>query len=216
MVNKKILFSFLIVFVSSFFLYGCQSKEETKIDEKIDETSQEEDFSEFNLYTDKLANEPVKFVQTKKFGEEFKVKYKTYQPDGEGEVDFKAKSMKVIDSTDDRSPQDGYKLVLIEISVKGNPNNLGRPFTFNQIGDYPSPQFVLVDEENDLSQVETTYFSDIYTLKNKMYELSKISMDSGNWVHTALIFEVEKEFPLDLALRFTNSSGETEFYGFTK
>lgn len=216
MTNKKILFSFLLVFTFSFFLYGCTTKNKPKDEIKNNEASVDEDVAEFEIYGDKLANSPIKITQTKKFNEEFKVKYKTYQPDGEGEADFKSKPLKVLSSLDDRLPQDGYKLVLAEISVKGNASNKGRPFTFNQIGDYPSPQFVLIDKDKNISQVETTYFSDIYTVKNDMYELSKISMDSGDWVHTAIVFEVEKDFPLELALRFTNSSGEIEFYGLSK
>ena len=214
MTNKKILLSFLIVFVSSFFLYSCKNE---KVDQSQDEnqnqeTVAEEDFSEFNTYTDKLAKVAIDITQTKKFNEEFKVNYKTYEPEGTGEADFKAKSIKKLASIDDRVAQEGYKLVLVEISIKGNAQNVGRPFTFNQIGDYPSPQFVLIDKENNLSQIETTYFSDIYTVKNNMYELSKISMDSPDWVHTAIVFEVKQDFPEKLALRFTNPQGGTEFY----
>jgi hypothetical protein len=214
MANKKILLSFLIVFVSSFFLYSCKNQkiDQVQNDNQEDNPVVEEDFSEFNTYTDKLAKVDINITQTKKFNEEFKVNYKTYEPEGVGEADFKAKSIKKLASIDDRVAQEGYKLVLAEISIKGNSQNVGRPFTFNQIGDYPSPQFVLIDAKNNLSQIETTYFSDIYTSKNNMYELSKISMDSPDWVHTAVIFEVKQDFPEQLALRFTNPKGETEFY----
>jgi hypothetical protein len=214
MINKKFLFSLAILFCSSFFLYSCgQAKVDQNQDEPINqEISEEEDFSEYQTYADNLAKVPVDITQTKKFNEEIKIKYQTYEPIGTGEADFKATSMKVIKSIDDRVAQEGYKLVAVGISIKGNQQNVGRPFTFNQIGDYPSPQFVLIDQKNNLSQIETTYFSDIYTVKNDMYELSKISMDSPDWVHTALVFEVEENFPEKLALRFTNSNGETEFY----
>ena len=111
-----------------------------------------------------------------------------------------------------RTPNEGKKLVLAEISVKGNPKNQGNPSNFNQVGEHPSPQFVLVDPKASRNYVEETYYSDAYTVDKKLFELSKITLDHDQWVHTAIVFEVSQNLAPDLAFRFTNPEGKTEFY----
>ncbi|MFA6603153.1 MAG: hypothetical protein WCT01_05125 [Candidatus Shapirobacteria bacterium] len=163
-------------------------------------------------YEDELANAPVNFTKSVKLNSEFKVDYKTSNPDGVGLAEFKAKSMKVIPDAGGSAPQKGKKLVLVEIGVKGKASNKGVPSTFNQIGDTPSPQFVLVDKSKNLSHVEETYYSDSYTVQKKLFELSKITLDHEQWVNTALVFEIDDTLEPNLAFRFTNSEGKTEFY----
>jgi hypothetical protein len=175
-------------------------------------SSDEEPIPTLAPYQDDLAQEPVKFSKNVLLSSEFKVDYKTTDPDGVGIAEFKAKSMKVIPDAGGSAPQKGKKLVLVEIGVKGKASNKGVPSTFNQIGDTPSPQFVLVDISKNLSYVEETYYSDSYTVPKKLFELSKITLDHEQWVNTALVFEIDDTLEPNLAFRFTNSEGKTEFY----
>ena len=162
---------------------------------------------------DSSAADKINITQTYNLNQEFKVAYQTYNPDAVGNVQVKAKSIKEIPDSAGRLPGDGKKLILVEIAVDGNAKNKGEPSTFNQIGDHPSPQFVLVDRAANKSFVETTYFSDAYTVDKKLFELSKITLDHEQWVNTAIVFEVDKGYNPDLAFRFTATTGKTEFYG---
>ena len=164
------------------------------------------------LFADKLVNAEINITNTYKKSQEFKVKYKTYNPDGEGSADFNAKSIKEIPTAGQKTPEDGKKLILVEIAIRGNSKNKGEPSTFNLIGEYASPQFVILDKANKKNYVETTYYSDGYTVDKKLFELSKITLDGEQWVNTAIVFEVDKALQPDLALRFTNTQGKTEFY----
>lgn len=208
--KQKIIPVFAILILSSFLISGCGLK-------KSPENNQNTDVSEIltddiTPYLDKLASEKIVITRTVKSNEEFKIKYKTFSPDGQGEADFKSKSVKVVDNVDGVTADEGKKLVLVEIAVHGNKNNKGSPATFNQIGDTPSPQFVMVDKSKNLSFVEETYFSDIYTTAKKLFELSKNTMDNEQWFETALVFQIDKNLEPDLAFRFTNLEGKTEFY----
>lgn len=167
-------------------------------------------------YVDKLANEKINITKTYKFSQDFTISYKTYNPDGIGTATFNAKSLKEIATAGKRTPDSGKKLILLEISIKGNSKNVGQPTTFNEIGDMPSPQFVLTDKTNNKSMVETTYFSDGYTQDKNLFELSKITLDNEQTVNTAIVFQVDSSYNPDLALRFTNKDGKTEFYQITK
>lgn len=158
------------------------------------------------------ASEPISVTQTISLNQEFKVEYQTIEPNATGIAQAKAKSIKEIPDAGGRPATDGKKLILVEIAVMGNAKNKGEPSTFNQIGDHPSPQFVMVDRAKNSSTVETTYFSDAYTADKKLFELSKITLDHEQWVNTALVFEVDKAYNPDLAFRFTNPQGKTEFY----
>lgn len=163
-------------------------------------------------YVDKFATTPITISKTYKLNQEFKVAYKTSNPDGQGVAEFKARSVKEIANVDSRLPEEGKKLVLVEIGVKGKADNKGSPSTFNQVGDTPSPQFVLIDKSKNLSNVEETYYSDAYTVSKKLFELSKITLDHEQWVNTALVFQIDKNQSADLAFRFINPGGQTEFY----
>ncbi|MFA6518858.1 MAG: hypothetical protein WCV93_04410 [Candidatus Shapirobacteria bacterium] len=163
-------------------------------------------------YVDKFATTPIVISKTYKLNQEFKVAYKTFNPDGQGIAEFKGRSMKEVANVDSRLPEDGKKLVLVEIGVKGKADNKGSPSTFNQVGDTPSPQFVLIDKSKNLSNAEETYYSDAYTVSKKLFELSKITLDHEQWVNTALVFQIDKNQAPDLAFRFINPEGKTEFY----
>lgn len=163
-------------------------------------------------YIDKFAATPITITKTYKSNQEFKVAYKTANPDGQGIAEFKSRSVKEVTDVASRLPEEGKKLVLVEIGVKGKADNRGSPSTFNQIGDTPSPQFVLIDKSKNLSSVEETYYSDAYTNSKKLFELSKITLDHEQWVNTALVFQIDKNQSVDLAFRFINPSGQTEFY----
>jgi len=201
----------LIILFSSLFLFGCTSKNTTKTNE-TKFSNDEEKVEELADYGDKLANEKIEIKETKTLNQDFPVIFKTFEPDGTGNAIFKAKSIKEITEVDGRTPEEGNKLVLVEIAVKGNAKNKGMPSTFNQIGDRPSPQFVLIDKANNKSFAETNYFSTSYTAAKKLFELDKITLDHEEWVNTALVFEIDKKIITDLAFRFTNSENKTEFY----
>jgi hypothetical protein len=163
-------------------------------------------------YIDKFATTPIVISKNYKLNQEFKVAYKTFNPYGQGVAEFKSRSVKEVANIDGRLPEDGKKLVLVEIGVKGKADNKGSPATFNQVGDTPSPQFVLIDKSKNLSTVEETYYSDAYTVSKKLFELSKITLDHEQWVNTALVFQIDKNQTPDLAFRFINPAGKTEFY----
>ena len=167
-------------------------------------------------YVDKFASQPVNITKSYKLNEEFTAKYKTFDPNGNGVVTVKAKSIQEIASAGKRTPDDGKKLVLVEIAVRGDRTNKGEPSTFDQVGDTPSPQFVIVDKAGNKSFVEATYYSEGYTADKNLFELSKITTDSDQWVNTAIVFQVDKNQQPDLAFRFINTDGKTEFYGITK
>jgi hypothetical protein len=105
---------------------------------------------------------------------------------------------------------------MVEIAVRGNKNNKGSPSTFDQVGDTPSPQFVLVDQNNNKSYVEETDFSGAYTDAKSLYALSKITLDGEQWVNTAIVFQIDKNLTPDLTLRFVNLNGDTEFYAISQ
>ena len=205
---KKIGYIAIIV-VSSLLLAGCDNRNEEVFFDNNDNDA-------FFENVDEQANEDVSIGQDINSNEEFDVEYKTYEPDGIGTASFKAKLIKEIEKAGEAEAAEGMKLVLVEIAVKGNEDNEGMPSTFNQIGQYTSPQFVLIDKKNNMSYVEETYYSDSYTLENDLFELSKITMDHEQWVNTAIVFEIESDMTPDLAFRFTNAEGETEFYDITQ
>jgi len=197
-----------LLLATSFLFSACDKKEE----DVFFETDANDSF--FENVEDKVSDR-IEINQEVKLDSEFKVEYKTSEPDGIGEASFKAKSIKQIEMAGDDEPNEDKKLILVEIAVKGNSENKGKPSTFNQVGDYPSPQFVLIDKNNNISYFEETYFSDAYTMENNLFELSKITMDHEQWVNTAIVFEIDNDKIADLAFRFTNSQGETEFYDIT-
>jgi hypothetical protein len=201
----------LIILFSSLFLFGCTSKNTTKPSE-VKFSNDDEKVEQVADYGDKLANEKIEIKETKTLNQDFPIIFKTFEPDGTGNAIFKAKSIKEITEVDGRAPEEGNKLVLVEIAVKGNSKNKGMPSTFNQIGDRPSPQFVLIDKANNKSFTETNYFSTSYTAAQKLFELDKITLDHEEWVNTALVFEIDSKITTDLAFRFTNSENKTEFY----
>jgi hypothetical protein len=202
-----------IITLSAFLFSACtKTDESTKNADELGFSNEEEITEDVFSYSDSLSNAEVKITQTYKLNQEFKVKFLTQDPKGEGYAEFKARSIKEVSSVDERAPTEGKKLVLVEISLRGNPQNKGQPSTFNQIGDNPSPQFVLYDKSKNQSFVEETYYSDAYTISKNLFELSKITLDQDSWVNTAIVFEVDKKLPLNLALRFTNLDGSAEFY----
>ena len=163
----------LIILFSSLFLFGCTTKNATKTNE-AKFSNDEEKVEELADYGDKLANEKIEIKETKTLNQDFPVIFKTFELDGTGNAIFKAKSIKEITEVDGRASEEGKKLVLVEIAVKGNSKNKGMPSTFNQIGDRPSPQFVLIDKASNKSFSETNYFSTSYTASKKLFELDKI------------------------------------------
>lgn len=183
---------------------------------KKEDVSFEDDTQEvFIEMVDEQKHEEMSMTKELKLDEEFSIEYKTYEPEGIGKAKFKAKSVREVSDIDGVKATEGKKLVLVEIAVVGDAKNTGRPSTFNQIGDYPSPQFVMVDKTAKSSLVEDTYYSDTYTESKKLFELSKITMDHGTWVNTALVFELNNDKEADLAFMFTNLEGKTEFYDIT-
>lgn len=201
----------LIVLFTSLFLFGCGSKTTTKTS-NVKFSNDDQKVEEVAEYGDKLANEKINITKTINQNQDFPVAFKTFEPDGTGNAIFKAKSIKEIAEVDGRTPEEGKKLVLIEIAIQGNTKNKGMPSTFNQIGDRPSPQFVLIDKTKNLSITETNYYSTAYTAAKKLFELDKITLDHDQWVNTALVFEIDKDLTSDLAFRFTNIENKTEFY----
>ena len=209
--NIKFLSLTLVIFTGIVFA-GCNRQSDFSQTDEAGFSQEETETEDIFSYKDSLAESQINITQKYKLNQEFKVKFLTSEPTGEGYAEFKAKSIKEVSSVDERLPGEGKKLVLVEIAVRGNPQNKGQPSTFNQIGDNPSPQFVLYDPQKNYSYVEETYFSDAYTLQKDLFELSKITIDQDSWVNTAIVFEVDKNLPPKLALRFTNLHGEAEFY----
>lgn len=194
----------LILLFSSLFLFSCGPKK--------DITFSDDSADDITPYVDQFASTPITIAKEIPLNQEFEINYKTFSPDGLGLARFKARSIKEVASVADRTPAEGKKLVLVEISVQGNGQNKGNPSTFNQVGDTPSPQFVLIDQAKNISYVEETYYSDAYTSQKKLFELSKITLDHDKWVHTALVFEIDADLSPNLAFRFINQAGQTEFY----
>jgi len=203
--NKTLLI--LPALLSSLLLSACGAKQQSVSFSNDDAATDSE-----VPYTDKLAKQPINYTNTYNLNQEFKITYKTANPDGTGTAEFKAKSFKQVDSVADRQPEDGKKLYLLEIAIRGNTKNKGEPSTFNQIGDNPSPQFILADKANNTSYVEETYYSDAYTQSKNLFELTKITLDHDQWVNTAIAFQVSKDLNPELAFRFTSADGKTEFY----
>jgi len=194
-----------LLLTSSLMLCSCKAKQEDVFFETDTNDS-------FFTNVEETVNDKIDISQKVKLDSEFRVEYKTNEPDGIGVANFKAKSIKQIDMAGDVEAGEGKKLILVDIAVNGDSKNKGKPSTFNQVGDYPSPQFVLIDRDDNISYFEETYYSDAYTLDNKLFELSKITMDQEEWISTAIVFEIDSDKIADLAFRFTNSQGETEFY----
>lgn len=203
-----------LLILSCLLFSGCLSgKSPTKTGEFSPDSETTEPLTDqITPYLDSFAAEKIAFTETKNLNQEFKVSYKTFNPDGVGQAEFKAKSFKPIDQAGLNSPDEGKKLYLLELAVKGYNSNRGSPSTFNQIGDTPSPQFVVVDTKNNQTYVEETYFSDSYTTAKKLFELSKLTMDGEQWVTTAIVFQVDSQLEPDLAFRFINKDGKIEFY----
>lgn len=163
-------------------------------------------------YVDSLSQVAVKITDNKTLNQEFTVQYKTTNPDGTGKATFKAKSFKEIDKAGDLTAGEGKKLYALELSVKGYKENKGSPSTFNQIGDNPSPQFVLINKAANQTYVEQTDFSEGYTASKDYFPLDKLTMDGDQTVTTAIVFEVDQSQTPDLAFRFVNPQGDIEFY----
>ncbi len=193
---------------SSILLGACGKKDSNN----VSFTNDEEIVEDISAYTDQLADTKIKIDQNFSLNQEFTITYQTKDPDGSGRASFKARSIKQIDTAGQKTPDEGKKLILVEISVMGDENNKGSPSTFNQIGDNPSPQFVLIDKNKNKTLVETTYYSDGYTQSADLFELSKITMDHQKWVTTAIVFQIDADQTADLAFRFINPGGQPEFY----
>lgn len=212
MKNQKIILSLGIIFASTFLLSGCGKTTLGGGSKNVSFSNDDQTVDQVTAYIDKFANEKVEFKQTYNLNQEFTAKYKTFDPNGEGTATVKAKSMKEVANAGLKTPDEGKKLILIEIAIRGKSTNKGAPSTFNQVGDTPSPQFVLVDKAKNKTDTETTYYSDGYTEANKLFELSKITMDHEEWVNTAIVFQIDKNVTPDLAFRFINLDGKAEFY----
>jgi len=208
----KLLSYLSLILISSFTLSACNKTADFSDDTEVGFSNEEEILEDVSVYSDSLANAKIDITQTYKLNQEFKVQYLTKNPNGQGSAQFKARSIEEVDEVDERTASEGNKLVLVEISVRGDTTNKGEPSTFNQIGDNPSPQFVIIDPKKNQSYVEETYYSDAYTKANNLFELSKITLDHDQWVNTALVFEIPKDLSPSLAFRFTNLEGQTEFY----
>jgi len=211
---QQSLLSLTVVAIACLTLSACGSSLSSA--KNVQFSNDDQTVDKVTPYTDEFANKPVKITKTIKLNQEFTVQYKYFTPDGLGSATFKAKSIKEIATAGGLSPDDGKKLILVEIAIKGNNKNKGMPSTFDQVGDTPSPQFVLVDRQNNKSYVEETDFSGAYTDDKNLFALSKITMDSENLVNTALVFQIDKALTPDLALRFINSTGYTEFYAISQ
>jgi len=202
------IFSIISLLLCSLVLSACGKKDQGD----IGFTNDEELVEEFAPYTDQLANAKIQISQTFSLNQEFTVDYQSKDPDGTGQASFKARSIKEIDTAGQKTPDEGKKLILVEISVMGNKDNRGSPSTFNQVGDNPSPQFVLIDQDDNKTLVETTYYSDGYTQSEDLFELSKITLDHQKWVNTAIVFQIDTDQSPNLAFRFINPAGDPEFY----
>lgn len=198
-----------LILVSSIILSACGPKKST---DDLEFSADEELTEAVTPYADQLASQKINIIDSRDLNQDFSVNFQTRDPDGAGNAYFKAKSIKTVDAAGLKTPSEGKKLVLLEISIKGDPQNKGNPSTFNQIGDNPSPQFVLVDKDKNQTWVEETYYSDGYTQSNDLFELSKITLDHDKWVQTAIVFEIDQDQTVDLAFRFINPDGQVDFY----
>jgi len=203
--------SLLIIAVFLFSACG-KTKKASEIGFSEDKDTNTDSTDQVTPYLDKFATEKINLTQTQNINQQFKVAYKTFNPDGVGYAEFKARSAKLIDLAGTNPADNGKKLFLVEISVRGSKDNRGMPSTFNQIGDTPSPQFVIIDKANSRTYVEETFFSDSYTVAKKLFELSKLTLDMEQWVDTAIVFQIDKNLEPDLAFRFLNKDGKLEFY----
>jgi hypothetical protein len=204
--HQKPLFPIVLMFASSLFFSSC-GKQAAPVSFS-DESAPEEP----TPYISQLSQDTINISQTYNLNQEFKVAFVTYDPSGTGNATFKARSLKSVNEAGGAAAEEGKKLVLVEISVKGDKNNHGQPSGFNQIGQTPSPQFVLIDKNSNKTYAEETYYSDAYTKSKKLFELTGITLDHEQWVHTALVFQIDQGQTPDLALRFTNPSGQIEYY----
>jgi len=200
--------TFLIIsLVFSFLLLaGCGRKQSAEF------TNDEDMVSDISPYTDQLANAKIKTTKEIPLNQEFTLNYQTKNPTGQAQASFKAISMKTVDSAGLRTPDEGKKLVLVKLALVGLSTNQGSPSTFNQVGDNPSPQFVLIDKTKNQTFVEETYYSDGYTQDNNLFELSKITTDQSSWLNTAIVFQIDSNLEPNLAFRFINPEGDLEFY----
>lgn len=204
-----------LLILSSFLLVACGTKPEGLLDNSnkvVDFSSDDTTVAQVTPVVMTLPSSDITYTFTKKLNEEFKVEFKTSKPDGLGQAQFKVKSFKEITSAGDQKPSSGKKIYLAEIAVRGYASNKGQPATFNQLGDYPSPQFVIANPSTKTVTPETTYFSDAYTLDKGLFELSKLTLDGEQWVNTAIVFELDATITPDLAFRFVNSKNQVEFY----
>lgn len=208
-----------LILISSLILAACGPISKSGTDGKVADFSNDSDSKTTDVITpivDSITQTQVSYSQTWKLNQEFKVRYKTFGPDGIGNAAFKAVSFKEISAIEELKPDQGKKLYLLELAVQGNPTNKGDPSAFNQIGTHPSPQFVLVDKAKNFTYVEETPFSDAYTLSKKLFELSKLTLDGGQTVTTAIVFQIDANLKPDLAFRFVNGDNKVEFYDITE
>jgi len=210
MSNRQKLFQSAILIVSTIILSACGSG--TPSSNKVEFSNDDQTVEKITPYIDQLADKQIIISETKTLNQEFTVQYKTYNPDGIGKATFKAKSFKAIDKVGNLTPDEGKKLYVLELAVKGYQTNKGSPSTFNQTGDNPSPQFVLIDKQNNKSFVEATEYSEAYNITKNYFALDKLTLDGDQTVNTAIVFQIDKNLSPDLAFRFINSKGEIEFY----
>jgi hypothetical protein len=209
---------FTLLLLAALFLSSCGAKPGSPGGKVVD-FSNDSDTKSTDVITpivNSLPQSPVSYSQTWKLNQEFKIRYKTFDPDGIGNAAFKAVSFKEISAIEELKPDQGKKLYLLELAVQGNSTNKGDPSAFNQIGTHPSPQFVLVDKAKNFAHVEETSFSDAYTLSKKLFELSKLTLDGGQTVTTAIVFQIDANLKPDLAFRFVNGDNKVEFYDITE
>lgn len=197
-----------ILLIPLFFLSACSpfAKQKKPVQFSND------DSQPFPTLVDSAAKEEINTTKEFKMNQTAIVTYKTTNPDGVGTVEYKAKKLTEVAKVGDLVPEDGKKLLVLDFTYKGSSKNKGQPTIINQIGQTPAPQFVLLDRQNKTSIVETTEFSDANAASKKLFELYKLTLDNDKQVDTALVFEVDKNMSPELAIRFTNSEGKTEFY----
>ncbi|MCX6726378.1 MAG: hypothetical protein NTY75_00990 [Candidatus Shapirobacteria bacterium] len=205
----------LLILVSSLILTACGLVSKGGVGGKVADFSSDSETpaaGQITPYAESIPQTTVTYSQTWKINQEFKVQYKTFNPDGIGNATIKAISFKEISAIEELKPDQGKKLYLLELAVSGNAKNKGEPSAFNQIGTHPSPQFVLVDKAKNFAYVEETSFSDAYTLSKKLFELSKLTLDGGQSVTTAVVYQIDANIKPSLAFRFVNTDNKVEFY----
>ncbi|MBU3935507.1 hypothetical protein KJ909_02425 [Patescibacteria group bacterium] len=202
------IFLIISLLFTSLFLSACGKKN----NQDFTFTNDEEMVDDIGSYTDELSSAKINITQTIDLNQEVKIAYQTKNPDGQGQATFKVKSLKQIDSAGQKVAEEGKKLVLAEIAVLGDAKNQGNPSNFNQIGANPSPQFVIINQDKNQTLVEDSYYSGGYTEDKGLFELSKITLDHQVWINTAIVFNLDADQSLDLALRFINPEGIVEFY----